>query len=105
METSGDAPLAFVGLPTIKGPDAYVFPVSRAGALVVGDDEPLPAGGVVVVLCEDLWTHLIGADCGGPAEDPAAEASTAADGRPVTLLERFSPAPGRLLSLYRVGQG
>jgi hypothetical protein len=103
LATTGDAPLAFVGLPEIKGPAAYVFPVARRGGVVGAEDEALPDGGVVVVLCEDLWVHVIGAACGGPAEDPAAADSAAAGGRPVTLLERFSPAPGRLLSLYRVG--
>jgi hypothetical protein len=89
-------------LPDIKGPDAYVFPVMRSGVTVVADGEALPAGGVVIVLCEDTWVHLIGAPCGGPAEDPGAATSAAAAGRRVTLLERFSPASGRLLSLYRV---
>jgi len=105
IDAAGDAPLAFIGLPSIKGPDAYLFPVTRRGALVVTDGEALPPGGVVVVLCEDLWTHLIGAACGGPAEDPAAASSPAASGRPLSLIERFAPAPGRLLSLYRVASG
>jgi hypothetical protein len=105
LATTGGAPLAFVGLPEFKGPDAYVFPVERAGAEVVDEGAALPDGGVVVVLCEDLWVEAIGAPCGGPAEDPAAAGSEAAAGRTVTLLERFDPAPGRHLSLYRVGGG
>ncbi len=82
IDAAGDAPLAFVGLPSFKGPDAHRFPVTRRGALVVTAGEALPPGGLVVVLCEDLWTHLIGAPCGGPAEDPAAASSPAAGGRP-----------------------
>jgi hypothetical protein len=105
LATTGDATLAFVGLPDFKGPEAYVFPVTRAGATVAPNDRPLPTDGVVVVLCEDLFRESIGADCGGPAEDAAAAASGAVAGRPVALLERFDPAPGRHLSLYRVGPG
>lgn len=93
------APIAFVAIPDFKGPQAYRFPVERVRAEIVPDADALPDGGLLVVLCDDLFREAVGAPCGGPAEAREIEAL----GRPAVLADRFEPSPGRLLSLYRVG--
>ena len=52
----------------------------------------------VVVLCDDLFENVVGVACRGPAE--AAALDRAGVIRPV-LLDRFAPAPGRTISVYR----
>ncbi len=95
---AGGAPIGFVTLPDFKGPQAYRFPVERARAEVLDDPASLPDGGLLVVLCEDLFREAIGASCGGPAEAEVLDGL----GRPTVLVDRFEPSPGRLLSLYRL---
>jgi hypothetical protein len=85
-------PIALVGIPDFKPTTAYVYPLARAGVVPVDADQ----AGMLVVLCDDLFVEAVGAPCGGPAEDRAA-ADLAGSWSPV---ERFSPAPGRTLSVY-----
>jgi 4-amino-4-deoxy-L-arabinose transferase-like glycosyltransferase len=91
-------PTEIVSLPTAKGPDAVRFPLVRAGAQLPALVAPTarPTAGVVgrIVLCDDLFRDLIGAPCGGPAEDGAASAVG------LTLVDRFQAAPGRWVSIY-----
>jgi 4-amino-4-deoxy-L-arabinose transferase-like glycosyltransferase len=85
-----------LSVPAFKAPDAYLFPLSRTGAAIEGrvlDPMGLQA---LVVVCDDLFVD----DCGGPAEDAAAGGSFGADGPSLRLADRFSPAPGRTLSIY-----
>jgi hypothetical protein len=51
----------------------------------------------VVVVCDDTFRVVVGAACGGPAEAAALERAGMI--RPV-LQDRFTPAPGRVLSVY-----
>jgi hypothetical protein len=106
LAASGGAPIAFATIPEFKGPGAYRFPVERARATVLDDPSDLPAGGILVVLCDRLFSDAgVGADCGGAPDDAyvagyvAANAGTAT---PPTLVDRFEAAPGRIVSLYRV---
>jgi hypothetical protein len=48
-------------------------------------------------MCDQLFRDANGADCGGPAEDAAAEASGASGS---SLIDRFEAAPGRWMSVY-----
>ncbi len=96
---SRGTPIALVELPDFKRPDAYAFPLARAGAPVIARPADLPTGGLLVIVCEDLFRDSIGRPCDGPAED----AASAALARPSRLVERFAAAPGRELSLYRLG--
>lgn len=97
VAAANGAPIAFIGLPAFKGPQAYEFPVVRAGASLE-TPAALPTGGLLVVLCEPAFETAIGRPCRGPAEDDAARAS----GRSTDLIVRFTAAPGRELSVYRV---
>ena len=55
----------------------------------------------VVLLCDQLFREANGADCGGAAEDAFARVNDVAGG----LLDRFEAAPGRWMSIYRMGGG
>lgn len=88
-------PLALVGLPTFKATTAYGYPLTVDGRAPV----PAEEAGALAVLCDDLFVEYIGAACGGSAEDR----EVARLGVAGTLVERFSPAPGRTLSVYLVG--
>jgi 4-amino-4-deoxy-L-arabinose transferase-like glycosyltransferase len=81
-------------LPQFKTAEAYLYPLEQlripAGSMVT---DPLGLASLVI-LCDDLFVT----DCGGPAEDAAAPAY----GRP-TLVDRFSAAPRRTISVYRLG--
>jgi hypothetical protein len=78
-------------LPSFKPPDAYTY------ALTV-DGRP-PASGrstpLLVVLCDDLFVP----SCGSAALDVARARSAS----PV-LVDRFDPAPGRHLMVFRLGE-
>ncbi|HEX5823637.1 MAG TPA: glycosyltransferase family 39 protein [Candidatus Limnocylindrales bacterium] len=94
-------PTEIASLPTAKGPDAVRFPLVRAGAsspvLVAPTTPPGPDAVARIVLCDDLFQVVIGAPCGGPAEDPAATTVG------LRLVDRFEAAPGRWVSVYLKG--
>ncbi|HET9521748.1 MAG TPA: hypothetical protein VFO73_11925, partial [Candidatus Limnocylindrales bacterium] len=80
-------------LPPFKSADAVRFPLARRGLGTYGQ----PAGSEEmshVVLCDELFRDTIGADCGGPAEDPLVASYD------VELADRFEAAPGRWISVY-----
>lgn len=85
-------PIALVGVPDFKPTTAYAYPLVRAGASPVAPS----TAEVVAVLCDDTFVQVVGAPCGGPAEEPA----LAAVGGSWRLIDRFRPAPGRTLSVY-----
>lgn len=87
---AGRSSLGFVTLPRFKGADAYVFPLTVAGR------PPIRATGAVfvAVVCEALWVP----DCAGAAESRALVEEAGAG--PFRLVDRFSPAPGRTISVY-----
>jgi hypothetical protein len=80
-------------LPTFKSADAVRFPLARRG-IATWDQTATSEGMPHVVLCDELFRDAIGADCGGPAEDPL----VASYG--VELADRFEAAPGRWVSVY-----
>jgi len=89
---TADTPFALVGLPSFKAPDAYRFPLVRAG------HPPTAAstGPGVVVACDRLFEAAIGAPCGGPAEDAAAASVDPALG----LDGRFDASGRTAISVY-----
>ncbi len=93
-------PTEIVSLPFAKPPDAVRFPLVRAGAglpiLVDADRRPTPGTVARIVLCDDLFHEVIGAACGGPAEDALAGVAG------LRLVDRFEAAPGRWVSIYLV---
>jgi len=95
IQVVGDGPYRLAGLPTNKSPDAYGFPLTRLGrppGLWIVESE-LP----IVIACDRLLEPMIGAACGGPAEDarlPQLDARR-------TLVERFDASPRTVISIYR----
>ena len=91
-------------MPDFKSTEALVYPLARLGRAYSADlpkgqralgsaATPDPAAGIVI-MCDQLFRDANGADCGGPAEDAAAEASGA------SLIDCFEAAPGRWMSVY-----
>lgn len=107
---SGGQPIQLESLPDFKSVEAYAYPLVRGGRTVTFGAEvseavlrPAGASGAptqLVVICDVLFEHLLGAPCGGPAE-----AALAPGGSDQQLIERFSPAPGRVISIYRLDGG
>jgi 4-amino-4-deoxy-L-arabinose transferase-like glycosyltransferase len=94
-----------VSLPEFKTAEAYLYPARRLG-LGVGSAVADPMGlDRLVVLCDDLFVQ----QCGGAAEDAAARAYATTAWGPgeagIAVLDRFRPAPGRTISIYRLGPG
>ena len=75
---------------------AYSYPLALDGVTAVD----VSAARRVVVICDDLFREVVGVACGGAAE--AAALDRAGVIRPV-LVDRFTPAPGRTLSVYDRG--
>jgi Dolichyl-phosphate-mannose-protein mannosyltransferase len=87
----GRRPTLVLSLPTYKSADAYVYPLTRIGASVNEQVEDPTTAVSIVVVCDSLFIP----DCGGPAEDRAAAIAPATG-----LVDRFSAAPGRTISVY-----
>lgn len=98
VEAAGER-LVLLGLPALKSPAGIGFPIRRAGGQLV------PAGGgsdPVVIACDRLFEPVIGAACGGPAEDALAATHLAGQGLgdPPTPLVRFDASPRTAISIY-----
>jgi hypothetical protein len=93
-------PLAVIGIPPFKSADALRFPLERRGLGLVPASDDMPPVGVVTVVCDPLFDGVVGAACGGPAED-AWLASGGSSG--LRLVERFTAGPRRVISIYAPG--
>ncbi len=82
--------IALVGLPNDRSTDAYGYPLVLDGIAMVTPDR----ASVLVVLCDSSSSG----SCGGPAED--AWLATQSNATGFDLLDRFTAAPDRLLSVY-----
>jgi hypothetical protein len=101
-------PIELRSLPDFKSVEAYAYPLVRGGRSVtfgaeVSDAVLRPSGpagppAYLAVICDRLFEHVIGAPCGGPAEMTLAPGGTDA-----ALVDRFDPAPGRVISIYGLG--
>ena len=113
VETTGQAPTAFLGLPRFETPDGVGFPFVYAGGNLASDPG---SAEFIVVPCDHLFDQVIGAPCGGAAEDRLMQELAAgsvnpflkADGRPYPalgrapqLVERFDLSPRTSVSIYR----
>jgi flagellar biosynthesis protein FliQ len=93
---AGDRPGLIVSLPPFKTPEAYAYPLVRAGSSIglrLTDPKTLTT---FVVVCDALFVK----ECGGPAEDAAAAEESRTVGGAVRLTDRFVAAPGRTISVY-----
>lgn len=99
----GDAAIDLQSIPDFKSVEAYAYPLVRGGRSIEIDRETseayLPASSgrtdrlFAVLICDRLFEPVLEAVCGGPAE-----AAWVPEG--ARLVERFEPAPGRVISIY-----
>ena len=93
-----EQPFALDGIPQFKSANALRFPLVHRGAVpldastVRGDTPPATA----VVVCDPLFSDVVGAACGGPAE-MAWLAGTAPG---YELADRFDAGSRRVISIY-----
>jgi hypothetical protein len=115
LGTTGQAPTAFLELPRFETPDGVAFPFVYAG----GNLGAAPGSAeFIVVPCDHLFDQIIGAPCGGAAEDRLMQELAAGnvnpflktDGPPYPplgqapqLVERFDLSPRTSISIYRRG--
>ncbi len=86
------------GLPTLKNPNAYAFPLIRLGGRPDAADPPDdPADVGLVIACDRLLEPIIGTACGGAAE--AARLEVLAED--VNLVDRFDASARTVISIYR----
>jgi Dolichyl-phosphate-mannose-protein mannosyltransferase len=97
IATNGTGPMLIVSLPDFKTPEAYLFPLKRAGASVSTTVTDALGLDSLVIVCDALFV----ADCGGSAEDALVAGYRAAGTADLRLVDRFEAAPGRTISVYR----
>lgn len=93
VQVSGGAPVAITGAPAFKSQDAIQFSVLHGGGQVV----PAADARFVVVTCDRLFGSVIGAACGGPAEDGVA---VAAGVNREAVVDRFDASARIAVSIY-----
>ena len=97
IRSTGDLPFQLVGIPRFKNSNAMRFPLEHRGASPVAIDASATPGGPLVVVCDPLFNEVVGAACGGPAEDALLAAGGAAG---MDLLDRFDAGSRRVISVY-----
>ena len=88
-----DVPTALLDVPPFKPVTAYSYPLALLGVTPVD----VPAARRLVVICDDMFQAVVGAACRGPAELAALERAGVSG---AVLRDRFTPAPGRTISVY-----
>jgi hypothetical protein len=95
LQAAGAGPFALDGIPPFKSANAMRFPLEHRGGA------PLPAGngsgdGAIVLVCDPLFADVVGASCGGPAED----AWAAEHGVTTPVADRFDAGSRRVITVY-----
>jgi hypothetical protein len=94
--------VALDGIPPFKSADAMRFPLLRRGVALLPGEADGPAGiagaGVAILVCDPLFDEVVGAACGGPAEDAWLAALPGVPN--LRLVDRFGAGPRRVISVY-----
>jgi hypothetical protein len=90
---AASSPMALVPLFEQKGSDAYLYPLTRDGIILVAPDKAV----TIVLLCDTYWLKV---SC--DTADGEWLAASSADGA-ATRIDRFTAAPNRILTVYRRG--
>ena len=102
--TAGGRTIHLLGLPEFKHSDAVGFPIVTSGGRLAGslpvDRTPPVPDGVVVIACDRLFESVIGAQCGGPAEDAYLKSFHDGVWAATPLIERFPASPRTWISIY-----
>jgi hypothetical protein len=94
QQDAAGSSMAVVPLFEPKGIDAYAYPLSRDGRVLVSSE----TAKTVVLLCDSFWLE---GQCSGSAEAGWLAANPSPGGW--IQVDRFQAAPDRLLSVYRRG--
>jgi len=92
LATTGDRSIALAGLPVFKTTEGVEFPLRQLGGVIDAEG----SAGALVVVCDRLFERVIGARCGGPAEERIVRTSE----RFVELAERFDLSARTSISIY-----
>jgi len=113
VETTGQAPTAFLGLPRFETPDGVAFPFLYGGGNLAADPG---SAQFIVVPCDHLFDQVLGIPCGSAAEDRLMQELAAgrvnpflkadgpsypALGTAPQLVARFDLSPRTSISIYR----
>jgi hypothetical protein len=90
QQDAGGQSIALIGLPDNRSTDAYGFPLVLDGTKVVAPDR----ASFLVVLCNASFSDT----CDGPME--RAWLAAQPNGSSYTLVDRFTPSPDRIISVY-----
>jgi hypothetical protein len=99
LEATGDEPFALDGIPEFKNANALRFPLERREAPVL-PSVAAGASGVVVIVCDPVFDEVVGAACGGAAEEALLVRTGRTD---LGLVDRFDAGPRRVVSVYAAG--
>jgi len=101
-DSTGTEAVALDGVPPFKSADALRFPLLRHEVRLLPEEAGGAAGigpaGAAVLVCDPLFDEVVGAPCGGPAEDAWLAAN--AGGTDLRLVDRFEAGPRRVISVY-----
>jgi hypothetical protein len=97
ISATGDRALVLVGIPPFKNSNALRFPLEHRGATPLPDDPSGTPAGALVVVCDPLFDAVVGATCGGPAEDALLAGRGYAG---FGLVDRFDAGSRRVISVY-----
>jgi 4-amino-4-deoxy-L-arabinose transferase-like glycosyltransferase len=98
QSAAGGRPMALVSIPGFKSTEAYAYPLEINDARLVD----APGAGALVVICDALFEEVVGAACGGPAEDQLL--ANGPGDRFDELVDRWQASPLRTISVYVPGE-
>ncbi len=99
VATTRTSPVALIDVPGFKTPDGIGFPIVHAGGSLVSDPW---AASYIVVPCDRLFESVVGAKCGGPAEDRQMRYLTDDGAHPMpALVARFDASDRTSVSIYQ----
>jgi 4-amino-4-deoxy-L-arabinose transferase-like glycosyltransferase len=97
LDVTAREPFALDGIPPFKNDNALRFPLERRGA---APPTSTTDAGVIVLVCDPLFDAVVGAPCGGPAEDDWLAAAGRGD---LGLVDRFDAGSRRVISIFAAG--
>ena len=97
LGTTGAEPMTLDGIPEFKNANAMRFPIERRGVTPFNERD-YEGADYLVIVCDPLFDEVVGAPCGGPAEDAWVATTPGLSG--LTLADRFEAGSRRWLSVY-----
>ena len=97
LTTLGNRDFVLLGIPAFKPTDAIGFPLNHLGRppSPASADDVVDRSTAVVVVCDRLFETVVGAPCGGPAEQAALSGFA-----PLSLVRRIEVSARTVVSIY-----